>query len=188
MESLRELIIKEDLFAIVAAIGGDMSRGREAIHLAAKLNNQYILQSLVCKGFTIPPSAVYEAAYNGNLELLKYLLERDGVRYRADSMVSYYAAIGGREDCLRYLYTHGYHIDENVCEYAAIGNSVACLEFLYYIGYPLTGRTFSAMVRNGNLNGLCWLHSHSCPHESRMYSHIIDDECAKWLRLNGYNV
>ena len=113
--------------------------------------------------------AVYEgvllnyAAFQGSVEILKWLMEKKGWGLNQDT--DRCAGMGGSIKVLEYLKAEGYVIYENACAGAARGGRLEALKFLRGLDPPCPWNegTCAAAAREGRLDVLKWLRSQDPP-------------------------
>jgi len=69
---------------------------------------------------------ITQAAFHGNLEMVKYCVENDCPRHASTCSN---AAMGGHLDVLKYLHEHDCPWDSNTCLYAYENNHIECLNY-----------------------------------------------------------
>ncbi|WZN65930.1 putative ankyrin repeat protein [Chloropicon roscoffensis] len=133
----------------------------------------------VCNTFEIPPGcmlqaservkgAVYEgdllnyAAFQGSVEILRWLMEEKGWEPSQDT--GWWAGMGGSVKILEYLRGRGYKFKE-ACEGAAFGGHLDVLKFLRGLDPPCPWDvwTCSHAADGGHLEVLKWLRAQNPP-------------------------
>jgi ankyrin repeat protein len=103
--------------------------------LYAATGHLRLLQYAHWKNYEVTHSQFIYAAANGQLDVLKYLVEC------ADDntdQICTHAAKHGHLDCLQYLHENGFPWNEHTCAYAAINGHLDCLKYAHSNGCPLS--------------------------------------------------
>ncbi|WZN66805.1 putative ankyrin repeat protein [Chloropicon roscoffensis] len=113
--------------------------------------------------------AVYEgvllnyAAFQGSVEILKWLMEKKGWGLNQDT--DRCAGMGGSIKVLEYLKAEGYKFYESACQGAASGGHLKALKFLRGLDPPCPWdeETCSRAAREGHLDVLKWARAQDPP-------------------------
>merc|ERR1719305_797520 len=143
---------------------------------------------LVCDTFEFPPGfkwgskrvegAVYEgdlvnyAAFQGSVEILRWLIEEKGWKLNEDT--GWYAGMSGSVEVLEYLLERGYEFDVMACYGAARGGHLEALKYLRGLDPPCPWdeETCAQAAEGGHLEVLKYLRAQDppCPWDWRTCS------------------
>ncbi|GFR43678.1 hypothetical protein Agub_g4786 [Astrephomene gubernaculifera] len=119
-----------------------------------------MLQLLQVHGCPLDESLVVEAALQGHLPALAWLVDTMGLK--GQSMLSA-AASSGRVEVLSWLYERGYRWDEETMRQAADAGCEEVLEWLVEKGCPWGLDPYTAAADHGDMATLRWLRRRGCP-------------------------
>ena len=168
-----------------------------------KLSNNLGWFQWVCDNWEILPGfklgskrvkgAVYEgnlvnyAAFQGSVEVLKWLVEEKG--WELNEATGWQAGVGGSVEVLEYIKGRGYEFDKGACHGAARGGHLEALKHLRGLDPPCPWgeETCLLAARGGNLDVLKWARSEDPPclwdwetcQEAAEGGHL---EVLKWVR------
>ena len=137
---------------------------RCTINEAAYNGNLEMVKYCVANECPIDTGACAEAARNGHLEVLKYL--REEAKATWDSRTAIRAAQNGHLHILEYLVERKYYqyISEKACEYAASLGHVHCLKYLHETAKaPWDYMCVQRADENGYRECLQYLLDNNCP-------------------------
>ena len=86
------------------------------------------------KGAVYEADLVHYAAFEGSVEILRWLMEKKGWEYVMG--LSWWAGLGGSIEVLAYLSGRGYRLDSKACEGAVRGGHLNALKFLRGLDPP----------------------------------------------------
>ncbi|WZN59412.1 NK_REP_REGION domain-containing protein [Chloropicon roscoffensis] len=139
------------------------------------------------KGAVYESDLVNYAAFQGSVEILRWLMEEKGWELNDDT--GRWAGWGGSVEILKYLWDWGYEFDEEVCQWAAFGGHLEALKFLRGLDPPCPWdeETCSGAAEGGHLEVLKWARSQDppCPWGEGTCSEAAEGghlEVLKWLR------
>ncbi|WZN61919.1 hypothetical protein HKI87_05g34550 [Chloropicon roscoffensis] len=133
----------------------------------------------VCDTFEIQPGykwdekrvegAVYKgdlvnyAAFQGSVEILRWLMEEKGWELNCDT--GKWAGQGGSVEILEYLRVRGYHFFQGICAGAAKEGRLEALKFLRGLAHPCpwSAWTCAEAARGGHLEVLKWARAQEPP-------------------------
>ena len=128
----------------------------------------------ILPGFTWPHQratggAVYEgdlvnyAAFQGSIEILRWLVEEKGWKLNGDT--GSWAGMGGSVEVLEYLRVRGYHFFQGICAGAAKEGHLEALKFLRGLDPPCywNAWTCAAAAEGGHLEILKWARDQDPP-------------------------
>ena len=157
----------------------------------------------VCDTFEILPGykwdyervegAMYEgnlvnyAAFQGSVEILRWLMEEKGWELNMDT--DWWAGMGGSVEVLGYLKLRAYEFTSYACQGAATGGCLEALKFLRGLDPPCPWdeRTCEMAAQGGHLEVLKWARSQDppCPYDWWACAYAAQGghlEVLKWLR------
>ena len=156
----------------------------------------------VCDTFEILPGfedykrvkgAVYEgdlvnyAAFQGSVEILRWLMEEKG--WELNEHTGKWVGLGGSIEVLEYLLKRGYDFGRGVCRGSAQGGHLEALKFLRGLDPPCPwdGWTCNFAAEEGHLEVLKWLRSQDppCPWDERTCAEAAKGghlDVLKWAR------
>lgn len=105
-----------------------------AIYTAIELNNLYLLNILYENNFKVPLNLYVVVFQIGNLEILKYCMERfpiDKDQFLLDS-----SSIDGHMDCIKYAYDHGFTYSKTFIILALSFNNINSINFAIEHNFP----------------------------------------------------
>ncbi|WZN64898.1 hypothetical protein HKI87_10g64550 [Chloropicon roscoffensis] len=139
------------------------------------------------KGAVYETDLVNYAAFQGSIEILRWLVEEKGCDLNVHT--GWRAGVGGSVEVLEYIVYRGYEFDAWACAGAARGGNLEALKFLRGLDppCPLDENTCSSAAWKGHLDVLKWLRSQDppCPwHEWTCINAATGGqlEVLKWLR------
>ena len=176
---------------------------RELRKSGNKLSNTLDWFRWVCDTFEILPGfkrpyervkgAVYEgdlvncAAFQGSVEILRWLMEEKG--WELNGLTGMWAGTGGSVEVLEYLVGMGYEFTSEACAGAARGGHLNALKFLRGLDPPCPWdwRTSEDAAKGGHLDVLKWARSQDppCPWSETTCSEAARNvhlEVLKWVR------
>lgn len=124
---------------------------------AASGGNLHILEWVLENDKCLPDETFSAAAAGNNLNILKWAVER-GFKLKFNLVVMNVAAIKGRLEMLKYLYSQGAVIDDACIVDAVKSGSLEVVEWLIGIGVKWTDDAYDEAVRRGNKETLEWVH------------------------------
>ena len=123
---------------------------------AAKNGHLDIVKYLVDeKKIDIPESAVYRAVKNGHLDVVKYLVDEKGQDISVDSV--FFAAANGHLDMVKYLVGKGKSIDGEEVSNAAKNGHLDIVKYLVEKGAKISDNTVYVAAQDGHLDVLKYL-------------------------------
>lgn len=105
-----------------------------AMYTAIEINNLRLLNLLYENKFDVPLNLYVVVFQKGNLEILKYCIERfpvDKNRFLLDS-----AAIDGNMDCIKYAYDHGFTYSKSFIRLALSSDNIKSVDFAVEHNFP----------------------------------------------------
>ena len=115
------------------------------------------------KGEVYEGNLVNYAAFQGNVEILRWLMEEKGWEPHEDT--GKWAGTGGSVEVLEYLLERGYEFDRKACEGAARGGCLEALKFLRGLDPPCPWgeETCARAAEEGHLEVLKWARAQEPP-------------------------
>ena len=142
------------------------------------------------KGAVYEADLVHYAAFEGSVEILRWLMEKKGWEYVMG--LSWWAGLGGSIEVLAYLSGRGYRLDSKACEGAVRGGHLNALKFLRGLDPPCpwSEGTCQEAALGGQLEILKWARSEDppCPWneetcaDAAFGGHL---DVLKWLRAQN---
>jgi len=126
---------------------------------------------------------ISNAAFNGNLDLLKWLIEN---RCIPRTFVCSNAAKAGRIDIIEWLKPYNFDLTK-ACTFAAENNQFNTLKYLHEHGAKLHAGTFAMAAKNGRMDMLIYLLEEKCPFDDRACRYAAENnrlDILMWLRKN----
>lgn len=120
-------------------------------------------------GLEMDEEVFVEAVGKGDLEVVKFLEERD---CEWGPEVCAKAAKKGHAEILRWLHKKGCEWDSQTCAYAALFGDLKTLEWLRRKDCPWDSETCSNAALNDHLELLRWAHEHGCPWDGDTCAHL----------------
>jgi len=111
---------EEDMF------GDEFTQERFCFQLALTNNLEFLKWAREVKRCAWDTDTIMSAAYQGNLDMVKYCVENDCPMHQKACTA---AASNGHLDVLKYLREHGYPWDSETCLFAHQFNHVDCLNY-----------------------------------------------------------
>ncbi|WZN65065.1 hypothetical protein HKI87_11g66220 [Chloropicon roscoffensis] len=143
--------------------------------------------SYMVKGVVYEGNLVNYAAFQGSVEILRWLIKEKGWKLNRDT--GWWAATGGSTEVLEYLRERGYHFFESICAGAAKEGHLEALKFLRGLDPPCPWDewTCADAARAGHLEVLKWARSQDppCPWDMRTCSRAAEGghlDVLKWAR------
>ena len=117
------------------------------------------------KGAVYDRNLVDYAAFQGSVEILRWLMEEKGCEPNGGT--GWLAAMGGSVEILEYLSGWGYYFNQNACEEAAREGHLEALKFLRGLDPPCRWKecwkTCEGAAKGGHLEVLKWARSEDPP-------------------------
>ena len=150
-----------------------------------------ILRGFRCPRWETDNGAVYKgtlvnyAAYQGSVEILRWLMEEKG--WELNRHTGWYAGRGGSVEVLEHMRGKGYKFDEEACNGAASEGHLEALKFLRGLEPPCRWDELTAEASVGHLDILKWARSQDppCPWGAWVCAVAASDgllDVLKWLR------
>jgi hypothetical protein len=177
LEVLKWLISEDSSFE---GFGEDPDNVRFCLEVATHRNSIRILKWLhETFGIIHSPRLCRDAAYHGNLEMLKYL--RDcGEEWNEETCIA--LAENGHFEGLKWVREQGCPWDEYTLFHAAYGANFEVLKWAWEQGGYWDESTCSQVAKSGNLDMLKWVREHECPWDFRTCSSAADCGNLEMLR------
>ena len=162
----------------------------------AKTGNINFVKKFINTYKYFEPEVLYEATKNGNIEVIKYLVENKD-KLGPQEYVLYGAVLNGNIENIKYLLQKGYMFNEDIdgteseFDEAIYKNNFEILDWLLEKGCKFGPETFSAAAVEGNLKIMKWLLKHGCKFNNRTFNKAIEYGNIKnleWLVENGCKV
>jgi hypothetical protein len=106
--------------------GYEMTQERFCSRVAETNNLEFLKWAREVKRCAWDTDTIMSAAYEGNLDMVKYCVENDCPMHQKACTA---AALNGHLDVLKYLREHGYPWDSETCLFAHQFNHVDCLNY-----------------------------------------------------------
>lgn len=152
--------------------------------------NLEVVRYLYEKGYQFGSSFWESAAFEGNLDTLKFLLNTDLPFDEGETFAS--AAMCGQLCCIKYLHENGYSWDEKSTEGAISEGKVECLEYLCEHGCPFYENCYEAALENNQVECLEYLceNGNGAPLDTESCCEIAARcrslDCLQYLHERGY--
>lgn len=156
--------------------------------LAAKNNNRDIILWLIDIGYLQWNDETFccGAAAAGNMELLRWLHERNAV-WKSTTIC--YAIKGGHFEIMKWAYESGCPIDQSCCAVAAFEGNLPYLKWLREHNCNWSSYTAFMAAKGGHLELLQWAHQHGIPRDHWVCAEAAENghfELLKWAHANGF--
>jgi hypothetical protein len=128
VESIRELALAWEYYrwGEKNMFGNELTQERFCLRVAQRNNVDFLKWAREVKQCAWDKWTIIQAAYQGNLEMVKYCVEND-CPIHAEACSN--AASEGHLDVLKYLHEHDCPWDSKTCEYAHMRNHIDCLNY-----------------------------------------------------------
>lgn len=132
------------------------------------------------------------ASANGNIHLMKWLIEDMHVNFTNDEQCCPSASTNGRVDALKYLHEELKMPLTLQCSMDAIDfGQVEVLEYLVASQTPICPKAYSRAAYSGKINVLEFLKKHNIPCKTAPMEPAADNDqvnCMEWLFREGYTI
>jgi len=118
------------------------------------------------------------AAENGNLENMKWLLEN---KFPYNIWTFAYAAKNGNIENIKWLLENEFPYNELTFAFAAEGGKLETMKWLLENKFPYDEKTFECAASNGNLENMNWLLENGFPYDENTLRHALE----KIIEENG---
>ena len=149
------------------------------------MKNLELLKNLLHFNFRHSIYVSYGAAFNGDLEVLKWARENG---YNWDSWTCCSAAQNGHLEVLKWARENGCDWNSSTCAWAAENGHLEILKWARENGCNWNSSTCSNAAENGHLEVLKWARENGCKWDSNTCSWAAQNghlEVLKWARENG---
>lgn len=158
----------DDRDVLIQLLTGDADLKEEHIALASKLGKWDIVRLLSDAKCPWDWHVAFNAAEQGNLEMLKYSAKTNKKYGTYTHLTPLYAAAkNGHLDCLEYAHHSGCEWGEDVAMIAAQNGHLACLQYAHEHGCPWDSQTRSVAYHNNQRECLRYAKMNGCPRMSK---------------------
>lgn len=168
-----------------AALSGSLEILKHVYENSLILNSE----NIICTGTNIVQyshnNAVYYAAENGHLDIVKYLHE---IGCPWNNHTYYCAVTGGNLEIIKYLHENDCPWSESTCSNAVYHGHMEILKYLHDNGCPWDKNSCSFAAMKGHLNILQYLHENGCPWNEDIVEYAICNghlDIIQYLHENG---
>lgn len=155
---------------------------------AAKNGQLEMMRWLVLENDCRPSASTMKyAAHGGNVEMMVWLREQEGCHNLESDALSA-AACSGHLESVKWLVQAGSRWDEDIMMYAAKRGHLHILQWLREQGCTWNQDTMFNAASGGNLQVVKWLHGEGCPWDPEAVKEALRNdhvELVEWLIVNG---
>jgi hypothetical protein len=131
--------------------------------MAGKIADVPTLQAARALGLQLTGAVLIGAAEAASMPIAKLQWLHTEQGCALPDNISYYAAVSGTIDTLRWLKEHGVAFTVETCKGAAAGAHLHVLQYLRAEGCERGISVCTAAAKMGHLSTLKWLHEQGCP-------------------------